>query len=122
VDYLSKPSRGASPVGVQFRYAKRLPDHDGLPGIDPASCYGVVYNPKSGYESWRVYSYSRMYSPEYNDLQKRSFLPGNPARKEINVSGLILKFNKAGEVYDRRGRISGTLVCYLSNECEPYHY
>jgi hypothetical protein len=26
-------------------------------------------------------------------------------------------FNEGGEVLDRRGRVAGTMVCYLSNEC-----
>ena len=69
-----------------------------------------------------MWSYSRMYQPEYNDMHICSGLPGSPAKRQINVDGVLLKFNRAGEVYEKRGRVAGTLVCYLSNECESYDY
>jgi hypothetical protein len=64
-----------------------------------------------------------MYSPEYNDLHRRDGgLPGDPNKHQINVDGALLLYNDAGEIYDRRGRVAGIMVCYLSNECEQYKY
>ncbi len=125
VNYLSKPTPGRNYVtaGVEFKYARNLQGRDGLGNIDPSACYTVTYSPKSGYGSYRTFSYSRMYEPIYNDMHKRdSGLPGDPNKYQINVDGLLLRYNKAGEIYDKRGRVAGVLVCYLSNRCEGYRY
>jgi hypothetical protein len=66
--------------------------------------------------------YARMYKPEYNDQHRLNNLPGDPLQNEINVDGVLLPFNDAGEIFDHRGRITGTLVCYLSNECDGVGY
>ena len=63
-----------------------------------------------------------MKSPEYNDLHIGGGRHGDPNSYQINVDRVLLRYNEAGEVYDRRGRIAGTMVCYLSNECEQYRY
>lgn len=64
-----------------------------------------------------------MKKPEYDDIHARDGgLPGDPTKHQINIDGVLLRYNNAGEIYDLRGRIAGTLVCYLSNECEQYRY
>ncbi|MHC2367432.1 hypothetical protein ACVIQT_002080 [Bradyrhizobium diazoefficiens] len=118
--YLSK---GTAIAGVQFRFAKNISkDERALGGIDPAACYGVEYEKGKGFSSWRSFGYARMYEPRFKDQRKLSHLPGDPAANELNVDGLILRYNRAGDVLDLRGRRVGVLVCYLSNECDPYGY
>lgn len=116
--YFAKPTV----IGVQFRWAKNLEKPRALGGIDPAACYTVSFDPQKGYGSSRTFGYSRKNKPEYKDDHRKAGLPGNPNRFEVNVDGVVLRFNEAGEIYDLRGRVVGTFVCYLSNECEPYKY
>jgi hypothetical protein len=121
--YLSKPTKQYVVVGVQFRFAKDLEPPRALVAIDPAACYAVTFDPQKGFGGHRTFGYSRMYSPEYNDLHQRDGgLPGDPNRYQINVDGTLLLYNEAGEIYDHRGRVAGTMVCYLSNACEQYKY
>lgn len=132
-DYISgrfpwQPGRRTGIFGVQFRYAKIVGDRSALGTIDPAACYSVFYNLKpngsdpKGFGSSRAYSYDRMGRPEYKDNRIMHGLPGDPEQNEINVDGVTFQYNEAGEVYDTKGQKVGQLVCYMSNECEQYHY
>jgi hypothetical protein len=104
-------------------FAKNLEPPRALDAIDPAACYAAKFDPKTGFGEHRTFGYSRMNSSEYNDLHSReSGLPGNPNKYQINVDGILFLYNDDGEIYDHRGRVAGTMVCYLSNECEQYKY
>jgi hypothetical protein len=47
-------------------------------------------------------------------------LLGDPRKYDINVDGLILRYDEGGQVFNLRGRRVGTLLCYRSNESEKY--
>ncbi|WP_141398669.1 hypothetical protein [Enterobacter sp. CC120223-11] len=53
-------------------------------------------------------------------LQVKEGLPGNPLDGEINVDGVILKFNDAGEVLNFDGIRVGQLQCFLQVDCSGY--
>jgi hypothetical protein len=57
-----------------------------------------------------------------SDAYIMSGLPGDPRKSEINVDGLILRYDEGGRVFNLRGQPVGTLLCYRSNECERYKY
>lgn len=101
-----KTYNGPSGVaGVQFDLAKGVADPDAMGNLNPKICYGVRYTPGLGYESWT------------GDGTNGHGFPGDPSAYEINVAGVLMLFNEAGEVLDHRGRPVGHLVCYTSNNC-----
>lgn len=108
------PGKRSAMVGVQFRTAKRFKDPDAIGRLPTNVCYAVAYNRKNnrygakpGFMSWR-------------DSDERGGLPGDPQAYELNVHGVIFLYNEAGELIDRRGRIVGLMMCYLSDECSSY--
>ena len=117
IDYLSAkfPKTGDRVSGVaevQFRMAKQVNDPAAIGNLPTNLCYNVRYDPKSKtYLSW--------YTPSSGSNTKQG-LPGDPSQQEINVYGVLLFFNEAGEILNHNGVAVGQLVCYLSNECGGY--
>jgi hypothetical protein len=102
-------------AGVQFRNAKKINDPPAIGRLDTRFCYGVQYHGNNVYETWLIPPPG---FPSAND--PKNGLVGNPMKYEINVYGVLLLFNEAGEVLNRNGDVVGQLVCYLSNECGAY--
>src|SRR5262249_24804015 len=91
---------------------------DAISGNRSSACYYVAYKPGNGYHSQRFYNFERNAGP--GDAQVLDGLPGNPQKNYINVGGTILRFDRAGTVFDLRGRPVGIMVCYHTNNCEQY--
>jgi hypothetical protein len=47
---------------------------------------------------------------------------GDPSKFEINVGGVILRFDQGGTVYDLKNIPVGEMACYSSNDCGQYGY
>lgn len=106
---------------VEFRYANAVNDRDALPGINPSICYGIKYQPGRGFSSWRREE-DGVHPNDPDARHERAGLPGDPANYEINIEGHILKYDEAGRVFNLKGAVVGTLVCYSSNHCGRYGY
>ena len=100
--------------GVEFRYAKKVADPAAIGNLRTDACYAVRYTPNVGYLGVRNFVKSG------GGSETKDKLPGNPLEYEINIYGVMLLFNEAGEVLNHRGKVVGTLVCYVSNECGGY--
>jgi hypothetical protein len=112
------PDRVPGVAGVEFRTARQVGQPNAIGNLDTRNCYTVRYHPESKtYESWFSAPPPRSGNKESNT---KANLPGDPSRNEVNVYGVILLFNEAGEVLDRKGNVVGKLVCYLSDECGSY--
>ena len=120
-DYLSAIfPRAANKVSgiaeVQFRKAKQVNDPKAIGNLTTRFCYNVQFHPDTKtYESWYTVP-----PGEQSSHNTKGGLPGDPSRNEINVYGIVLIFNSAGEVLNKNGETVGQLVCYLSNECGGY--
>lgn len=110
-------------VEVQFNKARSVNDPRSIGRLATNRCYQVIYHPgqtawvvqlPGSYESWFVTN------DENNPYVTRHNLPGDPRNWEINVLGVLLRFNDGGEVLNARGRVVGRLVCYFSDECGGY--
>lgn len=124
-DYMSGkipwvPQKRSAIAGVQFTTAKKVNDPDAIGHLRTDRCYGVAFNKTSvgnaypkGFQSWRN-------DPNAKGSNMKTKLPGDPEKYEINVFGVILQYEESGDVIDRRGRVVGRLVCYLSDECGRY--
>jgi hypothetical protein len=101
---------------VQFQSARKINDPDAIGRLNTSVCYTVGYVAKTKtFVSW--YSASPANHSSNSPTQVKTGLSGDPMRNEINVFGVILIFNQAGEVFNRKGDIVGQLVCYQSDEC-----
>ncbi|WP_223977239.1 hypothetical protein [Bradyrhizobium sp. RD5-C2] len=123
---VTNPKKYSGVASVQFRTANDINDRIALPGIDPAACYGISYIRSSpdfpdGYQSMQAWSYGHP-NIQPSDAHIMNGLPGDPRKYEINVNGLILRYDEGGRVFNLRGEFVGTLLCYRSNECERYRY
>ena len=116
--YTRLPGKAPSLMSVQFRFAKDVGNPD-IGGIPTNVCYTVRYvKPRERYYGEGFFSVPSTF-PGDNPPIRRD-LPGDPRAFEVNVYGTILLFRNSGEVIDRRGRVVGVMVCYLSNECGGY--
>ena len=114
-EYLTSTKYGRAEI--QFRTAKNVNDPAAIGGLDTRNCYNVRYHPETKtYDSWYTIP------PGTGDPHPntKEGLPGDPVNNEVNVYGVVLLFNEAGEVFNRKGEIVGQLVCYFSNECGGY--
>jgi hypothetical protein len=112
---------GGNEFSVEFRTAKTIGDPSAIGNLATNVCYTqsyivreTGYPGKLGFWSWPV----RGSATEPYD---KSALPGDPAKQEINVYGIQLRYADDGRVLDRRGRAVGVLVCYVSTDvCSGY--
>lgn len=121
-DYMSlkvpdQPKLLAGVADVQFRFAKTVNDPEAIGNLPTNVCYQIMYAKNRPAFYGNGYFSSQPGSGKANIMKD---LPGNPVEYEINVHGVLLLFNEAGEVLNRRGRVVGSLVCYGSNECGGY--
>lgn len=123
-DYMSGklPWEGGKPpavASVVFRNAKALADPEAIGKLPTNACYLIIYLAESGKRGAKGYRSVRAAGPPPIQM---SPLPGDPEEYEINVHGVLLLFNEAGEVLDRRGRPVGNLICYILHKpkCAAY--
>lgn len=130
--------RVSGAVGVQFTKAKRVKDPKAIGNLATNRCYGVIYRratwkmpllpgihgekPKRKYKKFSYGTYESWFTSgdENNPVVSRHNLPGNPENWEINVQGVLLRFNDGGELLNKRGKVVGRLVCYFSEDCGRY--
>lgn len=115
VTYLSTKPKTKSPhmVSVQLRYARKVNDPEARGGLNPKYCYTVFFDHKKG-------AYESYITSGAGSAKTKTGLPGSPLNYEINVYGVLLLFNSAGEVIDKKGNVIGEMVCYGSNDCRKY--
>lgn len=131
-DYLSRRTpnlrhaHSGAGFSVEFRYAREINDPPAIGYLDRSVCYHLVayghdapsgYKP--GYFSFRAYDYGSHHDGPEN-LHPMDGLLGDPDNYEINIEGVLLTFNDAGEVIDRKGHRVGQLMCWWRNECGQY--
>jgi hypothetical protein len=115
-------STGWVSMGLEFRQAKAVNDPDAMGRLDSSACYEMIRrfeNGKPTFMSNRVYSYGTGHATSA-DSHTMEHLVADPLRYQINVEGIILLFDDAGQVYDHRGRVVGYLLCFISDGCEGY--
>lgn len=127
-EYLNKNYTAPSSYpryGVEFRYAKAVNDPVAMNNINRGMCYGGGYMkfPYGGTAAGFISSRNPNYpigdhdASYYHDWRG---LPGNPLKYQVNVDGSIFIYNRAGEIFDHKGRRVGQLVCYVANDCLKY--
>ncbi|WP_158743042.1 hypothetical protein [Acidisphaera sp. L21] len=139
---MSTPMPGSkvvnSRISIQFDQAKKINDRAALPGIDPAACYFGSYTVgmqgmKDGFHFDLIWppghpmaraqaNVMRDFQEDLRRRQEAAFAPGDPRSGTVNIRGLVLKYNEAGEVFNLKGQVVGRLVCYSDNECQKYAY
>jgi hypothetical protein len=89
---------------IRFDHAKAA-----FGGLKPNTCYAVSYD--SG----------RWITTNRDDTGRTSPPPsyggGDPAQKEMNIKGRIMKFNEGGQVFDQEFGLVGTLKCGIGPDC-----
>jgi hypothetical protein len=116
-------------IDKHFKFSDIRPAIAIFPGINIGNvradkCYTLQYrnkasNPPHGYLS-QINMMLNSDHPNFSLLHAKEGLPGNPLDGEINVDGVLLKFNEAGEVLNLDGVRVGQLQCYLQVDCSMY--
>lgn len=120
------PPKTPSIFSVEFRFAKAIGDPKAMGNLERRACYGMNYakpgdkNYGPGYSSHRMYNYG-IGGDGPASAHYQGGMSGDPARYEITIEGVVLTFNDAGEVLDRKGRVVGVMQCWSRNECEKYN-
>lgn len=125
VDYITEkvpivPGTIGNGVTVEFAFFKKQGgDRAAIGGLSTKPCYTLYWLPQSRYGrpvGWESQAHGHGQGPN-----RKSGLPGNPLLHELNVHGVRLLFNDAGEVMDWRARVVGRLSCYRSvYRCQDY--
>lgn len=81
--------------------------------IEKGQCYTVNYE---GGEKWKASG--KIGGKKHHTSQSAGGSGGDPLQNQLNVWGVRLSFNEAGEVtLDKDGALAGQLYCRIGNEC-----
>jgi hypothetical protein len=127
IQYMTEqvPRVGSSLLGnqttVEFTYAKQLNERTSIGNLDTRHCYNIFWQPENRFGRPRGWDSQRNTTGITYGPDERRGLPGDPRQYQINVHGVIVHFNDAGEVFDSKGRVVGKLSCYRSiHRCREY--
>jgi hypothetical protein len=111
------PKKRDSIVGVHLNKARQVNDAEARGGLDPRMCYTSYFDHNS--KTYGSY-YTSPPGMKADGGRGITNLPGDPSKNEINVYGVLLFYNTAGEIIDKNGNVIGEMVCYGSNDCGGY--
>lgn len=115
--------RGAGFGGPSDQISSKASDIR-IGSVQPDKCYTILYKngqgrPPKGYSSSINVELDSSH-PNFSLLHAKDGLAGDPLKSEINIDGVILKFNDAGEVLNFDGVRVGQLQCYKQIDCSAY--